>query len=279
MSILYTPRENAAEIIGERQQDSALVTRVMEYLGGELPTNRLMVGRTSAYLARYLPDVSTESLVFANQSRTDGFEQILWAGYGGDNYLSSSQQKAALVKPPFVLAKGQRRRPSIVTLENRDGAIGELATIYGETLMEYYQNLRQIVFARRGDSDLAGNTFDMTKWYRSQACRFGWTENDPKPSRYYYRAIMAMTTVFAALYKQNPYNNPAARSSQRFTDGVIMPAYREVASTLGVRPVIVAMDFQAALDDTDLTFLSDEQQKILIEQGSGSLKSAIMEAA
>ena len=277
METLYTPRDGAAEILGERQNDSALITRVEEFLDNELPADTLKADKISAHLARYLPDVSRESLLFAEQASEDGFDQILWAGYRGDRYVSSNSQKSSLVKPTLLFAKGQRRRMPIVEPMQRRGGIGDLTTIYGESLLEYYQNMREIVFVRRGQADLSDATFDMTNWYRSQAIRFGWQENDPNLSRYYYKAIMALITVFAVLYKQNPYNNPSPNAPRQFTELMIRPAFTEVEKALGVRPIIVAMDYTEGLDETDLTFLPDDQQRILVEQGSRALKSAILD--
>jgi hypothetical protein len=270
MENLYTPRQDAAEIIGERQQDSVLVTRVQEYLGGELPSTKLKLGQVSTYLARYIPDASRQSMVFAERAQVDGFGQILWAGYQGDKFKTANGEKTALAKMPMNLAKGQYRYGNIVEPELRNGGLGELPTKFGYSLAEYYQYLRKVVFAENGVDDLADSIFDMTEWYLAQARRFGWDGGSERLAPYYYRAIMALLTVYAALYDVDNSGTSQQRNIN-FTNDVMYQSAAEVEKVLGARPVIVALEPRNDWNDTDLQFLSPDDQKVLVEQGSRAL--------
>ncbi|MDR3125636.1 MAG: hypothetical protein LBU20_00975 [Candidatus Nomurabacteria bacterium] len=270
MKEMYTPRARAAEIIGERQQDSTLTTRVQEYLGGELPTAKLAIGRVSTYLARYVPDASQQSLEFADQAATDGFEQILWASYLGDQFKTANSEKTALTKAPMNFAKGQYQYANIVPPERREGKLGELQTKFGYSLPEYYQYLRRVVLGENGQADLADSAFDMTDWYCAQAKRFGWDGQSANLAPYYYRAIMALLTVYAALYDVDNSGTDKARNID-FTNNVMYRSAVEVERTLGVKPVVVALETRPDWDDTDLRFLTTQEKDILLNQGSQAL--------
>lgn len=272
MNELYTPRQAAVEIIGERMNDRALTTRLMEYLGGDLPDDFPESDTPIAYTAPYLAGGTVWERNFAIQARRDGFEP--WtATYERDMYVNSNGSKVAALRPTLLLPKGQQTKQWVVRPSDREGCIGAIPTIFGssedpgqqDTVSDYQRGLRTIVF---DDAGLTGgdNIFDMSRWYADQARRFGY-ESGPNKAPAYYNAIMALVAVRAALYDQ-VYS---AGKMTPFTQKVMGPAYDTACKALGVSPVIVE---QVGLDNmnvTDLRFLSDEEAVVLRNVGSRAL--------
>jgi len=127
MSELYTAREVAAEILGERQQDTRLMDRVRGYLGNYVPDSRLELPSNIAYLARYVPRATVEDRLFADQAREDGLIPY-WASYVDDRFTTRNPEKVATVRPSIDWSNGQKTRSWVVEPDKRVG--GGLSECY-----------------------------------------------------------------------------------------------------------------------------------------------------
>jgi len=272
MNKLYTPSEAAADIIGERANDVALNTRLMEYIGDELPDGFPDAGVPVAYTAPYVAGGTVWERDFAERARAAGFEPWI-ATYGADKYVDSNGTKVAALRPTLLLPKGQQTKQWVVAPADRQGSIGALPTIYEDidtpgrqdTVSDYQAGLRAIVFDEAG-LDGAANIFDMSRWYVVQARRFGY-EIGPNLAPAYYNAIMALIAVKAALYDQVYTDGKPTR----FTVNVMSPAFDNAYKALGERPVIVEQKGLGNMNITDLRFLDTKEIEVLKTIGSRAL--------
>lgn len=274
MTDFYTPPQVASAILAERQTDERLVEKAKRFLGGNLPSTELQIGRKIAFLARYVPRATAEDLLFAKVAEDDGFEAY-WASYLDDRYTERNPEKVATVRPTLLLPKGQRTRSWVVERAQRCGGVGRLQTRFGYSAEAYQQGLREVIFGSRAASNLVMNTFDMGSWYRQQAERFGYEQGNLAP--YYYPALMALTTVFGVLYEDfNGGPNAGNGDLARFTREVVTPAYDRVRDVLGVTPLVVQMPYMEGMGDTDVRFLEPEQVVQLQQTGSRTIEPVTM---
>lgn len=274
---LYTNGIDAANILGERQQDPAAVERVARYLGGLLPTNCFEQNPTTpiGFLARYVPRATEEDRMFADIARADGFMPY-WASYVEDRFTTRNPEKVETIRPPIQWRKGQKTRQWVVEPDKREGGVGQLETVYGYSSYDFQQGIRELVSEQDGNTDITRNVFDMGAWYKSQAPRFGYQEGALAP--YYYPAIMALTTLYGALYEDFDGGPNAGNGDlQRFMDNVVYPAFAKVEQDLGLKPIIVRLPFQEGMNITDLTFLKQDEVEQFRNVGSKALVGATME--
>ena len=257
MKDIYTSAEAALNTLEERRSSNSIRERVAEYLGNILPDDSLALGQPAAILARYVPRATGEDIAFAEVTQEAGFKPY-WASYKADKFTIRNPEKVETIRPPIWWQKGQRTRSWVVEPGKRNGGTGELQTIYGNSSSDYQRNLRQAVFADRGMTTLLDNCFDMGDWYNSQAPRFGYETGNLAP--FYYLATMALVTTFGALYEDFD-GGPNANSGDlaSFRNNVVYPAIDKVEKDLGLKPMIVRMPFQSGMNETDLSFLDDEQ--------------------
>ncbi len=271
MSNIYTSPAEAVKVIEQRRQDPALMNRVTGYLGGLLPSDCLELKKPVAILPRYVARATGEDRIFAELAQLAGFEPY-WASYKADRFTIRNPEKVETIRPPIRWQKGQRTRSWVVEPEKRQGGIGELETVYGWSSSKYHQNIREVVLARDGLSELVMNEFDMGGWYKFQARRFGYVQGNLAP--YYYPAIMALTTAFCAMYED--FNGgPDANSGDltAFRNSVVHPAFEKAERDLNLRPVIVRLPYIPGMNETDLSFLDTEQAEQFKKCGRVSLQS------
>lgn len=252
MDNIYTPPEAAVAMLEERRQDIAVRSRVLEYLGGILPSSCLAAGNPPvAILANYLARGTLEDRVFAKLARKAGFLPY-WATYTAERFTTTNPEKVDTIRPPILWGKGQRTRQWIVRPEKRKGAIGNLQTVFGCSSSAYQHALRKLVFDSDRRSDLLTRTFDMSAWYEVQAKRFGHNDGE-RLAPYYAVARTALITTFCAYYRH--YD----RRDSRFMREVIGPSVDKVKKDLGLSPVIVQMPDLPGMNETDLSFLNARQ--------------------
>jgi hypothetical protein len=272
MAEIYTPSNAAAEILGERQRNNNLVEQLNEYLGEQLPADCFAVGKMPGFLARYVPRATGEDKIFINEALNDGFTPS-WASYLDDRFTNRNPEKVETIRPPIRWQKGQKTRSWIVNPDGRAGKIGRLETMFGYSSADYQQAVRKLVFTQDGTSDFTENTFDMSEWYRLQASRFGYNgEGNLAP--FYYPALLALTTVYGALYEDFDGGPNAGNGDlSAFMDAVVYPAYEKVSSDLGVNPIVVRMPYEPGMNEIDLTFLDNDQSSVFKSLGSRAASS------
>lgn len=271
MKDIYTPREAALETIMERRNDPELREKVEQYLGERLPAACFFADMPPAFLARYVPRATDEDRLFADEAREAGFAPY-WSSYLADRYTTRNPEKVQTIRPPIRWTKGQRTRQWVVAPEDRSGGIGELNTVFGYTSAEYQQAVRELVLANDGNEELAGNTFDMTDWYKFQAPRFGWESGNL--AAYYYPATMALASTFGVLYEDFE-GGPSAGNGDltAFRNQVVYPAIDKVTRDLGIAPIIVQLPYREGMNETGLEFLDYDTATTMRTLGSKAIIS------
>lgn len=271
MKDIYTPADAALDTLQERRSSARIREKVAEYLGNILPDDILALGQPTAVLARYVPRATGEDIAFAEIAQEAGFRPY-WASYKADRFTNRNPEKVETIRPPIWWQKGQRTRTWVVEPDKRSGGIGELQTVYGNSSSDFQRNMREAVFRQRGLTTLLDNCFDMGNWYKAQAPRFGYETGNLAP--YYYVATMALATTFGALYEDFD-GGPNANSGDlaAFRNNVVYPAIDKVERDLGLKPVIVRMPFMMGMNETDLSFLDDEQAALFKKVGTASIRS------
>lgn len=272
MKDIYVPEEAAIEVLESRRQDPQLRSLVAEYLGGLFPAACFEQKCPVAILARYVPRATGEDRFFAETAQNAGFVPF-WASYKADRFTTRNPEKVETIRPPIRWGKGQKTRGWVVEPENRQGGIGVLDTVYGYSSTCYQRGIRQLVFGNEGMGGLVDSTFDMGDWYRAQATRFGYSGGNLAPS--YYPALMALATTFGAMYEDFD-GGPNAGDLMSFRQAVVYPAIEKVKNDLGLSPVIVRLPFRQGMNETDLSFLDNDDAVRFRTAGSLSLQSAIV---
>jgi hypothetical protein len=244
--------------LDSRTRDTGIRDRVLDYLGRELPIDILSGPKPVAILANYVARGTREDRLFAGQAEADGLVPY-WATYLDDAYTTTNPQKVDTIRPPILWPKSQRTRGWVVKPEDRNGPIGNLNTIFAMTSSEYQSSLREIRLAKDERTDLLDNTFDMSEWYRVQAKRFGHREGE-RLAPYYVAARFALITLCA-------YYHNYDGTDTRFMREVFYPNYYKVKRELGLKPVIVNMPYLPGLNETDLSFLDNDQAEKVKELG------------
>lgn len=279
MNDIYTPPQQAFDIIGERRMDTALLKKASEFLGGVLPADCFEVNgeglAPTAILARYVPRATGEDIIFADMARDVGFIPQ-WATYLADRYTIRNAEKVSTIRPIVRWPKGQRTKRWVVGQKDRVGGIGYMPTIFGCTSADYQQGIREIVFNENVSNDIVNNTFDLTEWYRLQSARFGYESGNLAP--FYYPALMGLVAVYGVLYEDFD-GGPSSSNGDlaMFMQQVVKPAIGMVEERLGVKPMIVRLPYQKGMNETNLAFLSPEEAQIVQQMGSKALLSARME--
>ncbi len=270
-SLKYTPLDEAAETIRERWQDETLQARLATFLGDEIPDGPFE-SSNSAIFAEYIARPTGKDLCFAYDAIAAGLVPW-WLTYTQDRFVTTNPKKVGMLRPQLAMPKGQNTRSWVVPAGSRSGRIGLCPTIFEDmpTIVDFWDELRRFIMPRNGLGDRMGNVRDISHWYRNQAFRRGAT-NEQSLAGYYYPAIMGLYATRAVLFSDfDKYPD--------FKASIAMPAFTAAAEALGVEPVVVqwqspgtvpALDGSREInsDQTDLTWLSDEQVKVFRETGS-----------
>lgn len=267
MNDIYTPLEDARQILGDRMRDQALVQRVTEYVGGILPDIFVDIDKPIGVLARYVPRGTSEDRLFTELAQEGSFRPYCFS-YLADGYTVRNPEKVDIVRPPINWGRDKTRR-WIADVNDRRGPVGEITTQYGMTSAEFQRGLRQVVFDQAGYSNLVDNVFDLSEWYRLQADRLGGGEQR-SIAELYYEPLMALYCVFGALF-ENFYEGPNTTTGDLalFTANILEPVIERNVKALGVKPVIVRLPAYETVSVTNLAFLSRDEREQL--EGKGRL--------
>jgi hypothetical protein len=257
MSEFYTDPNAAREIIGNRMADTQLNYKLAEFLGGSLPEAVVKLGEPTAVLARYVPSAREEDTAFIDIAEEAGMIPA-WASYRQDQYVSANPEKTGTLRPAINFSDSDRTRSWIVAKDDRKEGqpIGEMPTIYGYSVMDYHEAIRELAMGQVSSSAYIGNTFDFSDWYKEQAIKNGWDPNsNDKASEAYYPAAMAAAAVRYALL-EDFHDGPNANNGRldTFRKNIVYPAIAQVQEELGVSPIIVRIPYQSGMGDINLRF-------------------------
>ena len=272
-TIRYTPLDETAETVKERQANEALQAKLVESLGNKLPQGPFEAWDQlpSAVLAEYVARPTGRDLMFAQDAIEAGLVPW-WLTYKQDRFTTTNAKKVGMLRPPLAMPKGQDTRRWIVPEESRGGAIGDRPTIYAsiDTVSDYWRYLRMSVMPTVGLAAAVDNVLDISAWYRLQAFRSG-AADERSLASYYYPAIMGLYATRAALFLD-------FESYPEFKSSVAVPAFEAAATMLGADPVVVrwqppkkllAQDKSREInyDQTDLTWLGSEDVRLFQQTG------------
>lgn len=256
MTYQYRPIAEAYGQAEERLADTRLQESIDDYLGGVWPPGLEQTAIPVAVFAPYLGRAANSEMSFQKKIIGSGFVPLV-ATYQDTAFVTANPDVVACYKPPLILPQGQRRRGWVVDPEDRAGNLAPTKTVYGRDIVDYWRDVRAVVYAEKGVP--IGATVDFSGWYAYQAKRFGWKPRDRNKAPFYYMALMALYASGRAVL----YDSPPTE----FFGRVMQPAIDETRENLRVEPLIICGPENPTPDWVDLSFLDQPQVDRLVEKG------------
>jgi len=219
---IYTPLEEAKEEVWRRWNDEGLRSKINAFLG-EMPE---VLHTPRASLFRHIITPNYEYLRFARLSQEVNLLP-LGVEYLEDKFCYRNPDKVSLVRIVFCPEKNNgleivtSKCKNIINLRAADKkSLNEIRVFSGEALAEFHHRLLRWYAT-------AIEIYDASPWYKSHG----------KKAYEYYKYFLALFICHGILFENFITN----REEERFAKTVVMPAYREVMSIFGLKPLIVQL--------------------------------------
>ncbi len=227
---IYTPLEEAKEEVWRRWGNEALRHKVNGYVR-EVPEP---LRKTPwSILDRTIITPNKELLYFLRVTKSTRVSNLCFE-YLKDKLCSINSDKLSLVKMPFLRGHNKRGTPIIEYRKILDCTCAdgqpccEIETFWRDGLINFH---RKLLSRTLSEIEL----FDMSAWFRSHGAK----------AQEYYKYFLALFICHGILFE----NFITTGEEGRFTETVVMPAYREVVSIFGVKPLIVQLLPPETADD------------------------------
>ena len=228
---IYTPLEEAREEIKKRWADKKLEKKVSEYLNNNIP--EILKKEPRAISTAHIASPHWAFFHFWEEARKIGLKPLAFE-YLEDIFITTNFDKASLAKMVFYHGKNDRGEmilssEKIIDLTGKEEKkkICDIMTLWGESLVDYHHRALDTFY---GEIDL----FDGSVWYKSMG----------KCAKEYYKYILALYIRNGILFE----NFLLTKSEKKFTEGILLPAFKEVYEYFGIKPLIVPV---APVDEAD----------------------------
>jgi hypothetical protein len=221
-SNFYTSLEDAKEEIWERWRNDALRKKVVDSIG-TIP--HPMQESPRAVLDRNIATPNYEFFHFIQQANKTGLP-ILVTEYIRDKFVTINSDKLGLGRMPFYRGRNKKGRllfryRNVIDCTIYQGKpIGEIKTLWGETLADFHHRLLTT-------TSFSIDILDASSWYKSNG---GNAEN-------YYHNYLAMFICHGILFENFITNE----EEERFSKSVVFPAFKQVVEHFGMKPLIVSL--------------------------------------
>jgi hypothetical protein len=218
--ILYTPVEEALEILRERRRDRSLVERIEMELGGDIP--RYLLEQDCFVLPRHIATPNNEALHVLEQAERYGAMAIFSQDLS-DTFTSVNNLKRRLARPEICIEdNGQQayRKVDLVDIPKAEGLpLRDVQTRDGRLLAQVHNGLFDAVNSR------AFRIVHDADWI-DRNCR-------GQLPQHYARYLM-LFIAHGIMFEE--YDNP---SDIHFKDKILQPIISAMTLRLGAYPLIV----------------------------------------
>jgi hypothetical protein len=225
-SFLYVSLTDALAEIEHRKSNSELSSYIGESINSEIP--EILRNKKSFVLFRHVATPNHEIARFITITNAiPGYQSIILE-YTQDRFLSVNEAKHSLGKLRFQKGINKNGEPiieasTIVDFHSADNQkLSQVATIHGENLIDFHHR----IFFKKFP-DFRENIFDLSGWLQ----QFG-------GAKQYYKKFLTLFLKDAILLE----NYMLEKSEKSFTQSVIIPAFDEIESECGFKPLVVALE-------------------------------------
>ena len=215
---LYTSIEDAWVELERRRQDPALNEAIRLYLNGDIPEALSREPRAILFRHVLTPNFETRRFI----SLLDGFGKLkpLFWEYHEDKYTPNNELKRAIGRLFFFHGKGKKGGMkldslNVVDFNTANGKkISNLKTIWGQDFNDCFLETEV-------------SAFDASDWFK----RHGQNSGN------YYKYFMALLIRHGILFE----NMMLDEKERDFARNVFLPAFIDIYSRFGMKPLIVAL--------------------------------------
>ncbi len=224
----YTPLGAAAELLAQRSHLQLQVERWWESRGWGIPPFPGI--KNMAVFARHVVTARYEDLVFYLLARRAGLTPV-WLSYTADKMVDVSPFKRGLLN--HLVCSGRGRSGGFKTKPVRLGNVqdwkgrplNEVRLDGGELLVDYHHRRQQEILP-------GAITGDVSPWLTAIG-----------KAKDYYVAKLAVYIAHGVLF-EDYHGGESGAELGGFTTTVFEPAFAEVETLFGVKPLIVAMPWR-----------------------------------
>lgn len=221
---LFTPPDEAIQIIKDRRCDLSLVNRVSEFLNHDV-LDEFSGASPVFYLPRHLATPSLETLYAIEFSKSFGLDLVVGEDRRGI-YVTNNELKLPLGKLPVESGKDKNNNTiienhTVIDITGSQGKpMSEIITHYGMSLPEFHSHLMRPWLGE------GVTTVDEADWI---------DRNSRNNILEQYKKVLALTCANAIMLE---WYTP---SELQFGTEIFEPAFNFVCQKIGVRPLIVEL--------------------------------------
>lgn len=226
--VVYTPLDQAVALLRERQ--SADVLSELEQ-NGLIRIPGVLKDRPVALIGRQLSTPNHETERFLNLAARHDLAPVFWE-YHSDKFIGRNSVKYSRGRLGFYHGVGRNgglkvEYLNVIDFTRSEGrALRSVHTLWGQPLIDFHHGM---LFAEYPELD-NGSVYDASAWF----AEYGGA------ARHYYRAFITLFLRHAIWFEWFDLHG----EELNFTREIFLPAYYDVYSTFGLRPLITPIEPQ-----------------------------------
>ena len=224
MDDIYTPIEEAGEIIRKRWADEGLHKKVEDRLNGDIP--EIMKNRPHGLIWRCICTPDGEFERFLELCKKANLEPIGFEN-SQDKFYSGNFTKLGLTNLVFSQGINKNSQHFVVkekiidfTTINGKKRMCDLKTLWGESLVDFHHFFLQAMFPI-----MKNGIIDMFEWFKKKG---------GSPEKYYF-SVLSLAICHTVYF--DDYD--LIESEDSFIKENVLPAFEEVKKYFGIKPIIV----------------------------------------
>jgi len=226
--IVYTSLDDAVALLRERQSADLL----SELEGnGLIRIPEVLKDRHVALIGRQLSTPNHETKRFLDLAARHDLVPVFWE-YHGDKFIARNSVKYSRGRLGFYHGVGRNgglkvEYLNVIDFTRSEGrAIRNVRTLWGQPLIDFHHDM---LFAEYPSLD-CGSVYDASAWFAQHG----------GAARHYYRAFITLFLRHAIWFEWFDLHG----EELNFTREIFLPAYYDVYSTFGLRPLITPIEPQ-----------------------------------
>lgn len=222
---IYTPIEEAGEIIRKRFVDKDLRKKVEEKLDSDMP--EILKEGNCGMIGRCIGTPDREFERFLELCKKANLKPVCFE-YIDDRFFSGNFTKYGLTSLPFSYGvdknlKTITKREKIIDFEYTKGKIlrmCDLKTLWGENLVDFHHFFLQEMFPIMKEKIV-----DTSDWFSKSA----------NGAKNYYTKVLSLAICHFVLFD----DFDLLEEENDFVDKVVLPIFNEIKEYFGIKPIIV----------------------------------------
>lgn len=225
---IYTPLSEALRVLEERQNDPVLMAKVSELLKGSIPD--VLLKNKCAVLSRHLATPNHEHRMFIKIAKDNNLYPVFFE-YHEDKFTSNNDFKHSLgqlriAEDVDVNGDYNAEKMTVIDFNLYNGKkISEIKTLWGESLVDFHSRLFNVYDYNNIDDFFS---YDASDWFK---------KNGDKAVNYYSNLFLLF--ICNGILFENYLTSDDGDGY--FTKNIVLPAFDNVYSTFGIKPLIVPL--------------------------------------